>query len=251
MPGALLVAWKEWLLMRRTRRLLLWVPLKAVIFGVMFPALSYLTAAGILDLGSRGIPVTSTMRDTITHLTLGTMYPMFLPFLLSVTVFAVASHSVSEEAQRRTLERLLALPLAWREIVVGKVAAYVALGAAFGILMWSVYWVMTGLVAPGVPTAGRVAQSGLLMAVAAWYTPAAAVAASAYGGTARGAAAIGGLLTYGVFLGVFFVSRALRVGPGSEFAAISGVFLVAAGIVFLLLTMRLNPERLLASGAAA
>jgi ABC-type Na+ efflux pump permease subunit len=226
------------------------MPLKAIIFGVMFPALSYLTAAGILDLGLRGVPATPAMRDAMARLTLGTMYPMLLPFFLSATVFAVASHSMSEEAQRRTLERLLALPLAWRQIVIGKVAAYVALGTAFGILMWSVYWVMTGLVAPGVPTAGRVAQSGLLVAVAAWYTPAAAVAASAYAGTGRGAAAVGGLMTYGMFLGVFFISRALRVGPGSEFAAVTAALLVAAGIVFLLLTMRLDPERLLASGAA-
>jgi hypothetical protein len=51
-----------------------------------------------------------------------------------------------------------------------------------------------------------------------------------------------------VFLGVFFISWALRVGPGSEFAAITAALLVAAGIVFLLVTMRRDPERLLASG---
>jgi uncharacterized membrane protein len=89
------------------------------------------------------------------------------------------------------------------------------------------------------------------MAAAAWYTPAAAVAASAYAGRGRGAAAVGGLLTWGMLLGVFFISRALGVGPGSEFAAVTAALLVAAGIVFLLMTMRLDPERLLTSGAAA
>jgi ABC-type Na+ efflux pump permease subunit len=176
------------------------------------------------------------------------VYPMMLPFLLSVIVFALVSHSVSEEAERRTLERLLALPLGWRQIVIGKVVAYAAVGVASGILLWSVYWVLTGLVAPGVPTAERVAQSGLLMAAAAWYTPAAAVAASAYAGRGRGAAAVGGLLTWGMLLGVSFISRALGVEPGSEFAAGTAALLVAAGIVFLLLTIRRDPERLLASG---
>jgi ABC-type Na+ efflux pump permease subunit len=242
-PGALVVAWKEWLLMRRTRRLLLWMPLQAVGFGAVFPAVSYLRATGILGPGL-GAPVTPAMPDIV----LGTLYPMLLPFFLSMTVFGVASQPVSEEAQRRTLERLLALPLAWREIVIGKVVAYAAMGVAFGILLWGAYWILTGLVAPGVPTAGRLAQSGLLIAVAACYTPTAALVASAYAGTGRGAAAVGGLLTSGVFLGFFFVSQALRVGPGSEFAAVTAVLLVAAGIVFLLLAMRRDPERLLASG---
>lgn len=243
-PGALVVAWKEWLLMRRTRRLLLWMPLQAVGFGAMLPAVSYLRAAGIMGPGLAGAPVTPAMLDML----LGTVYPMLLPFFLSMTVFGVASQSVSEEAQRRTLERLLTLPLAWREIVIGKVVAYAAMGVAFGILAWGAYWVLTGLVAPGVPTAGRMAQSGLLIAVAACYTPTAALVASAYAGTGRGAAAVGGLLTSGVFLGFFFVSQALRVGPGSEFAAVTAALLVAAGMVFLLLAMRRDPERLLASG---
>jgi hypothetical protein len=51
-----------------------------------------------------------------------------------------------------------------------------------------------------------------------------------------------------VFLGFFFVSRALGVEPGSEFAAGTAALLVAAGIVFLLLTIRRDPERLLTSG---
>jgi ABC-type Na+ efflux pump permease subunit len=243
-PGALVVAWKEWLLMRRTRRLLLWMPLQAIGFGAMLPAVSYLRAAGIVGPGLGGAPVTPPMLDIV----LGTLLPMALPLFLSSHVFGVASQSVSEEAQRRTLERLLALPLAWREIVIGKMAAYTAMGVAFGILLWGAYWVLTGLVAPGAPTAGRVAQSGLLIAVAAWYTPTAALVASAYAGTGRGAAAVGGVLTSGVFLGVFFISWALRVGPGSEFAAVTAALLVAAGIVFLLVTMRRDPERLLASG---
>jgi ABC-type Na+ efflux pump permease subunit len=108
------------------------------------------------------------------------VYPMLLPFSLSMTIFAVASQPVSEGPQRRTLERLLALPLAWREIVIGKVVAYAAMGVAFGILLWGAYWVLTGLVAPGVPTAGRLAQSGLLIAASAWYIPTAALVASAY-----------------------------------------------------------------------
>jgi len=243
------VFYKEFLELKSDKGAIRRLVLGSVGIGLLFPAMMYLRHIGILpgfiDIPGIDLDVTEPERLAMMRHTLEFIGLLILPFFVSLVATQVSVPSIVQEAESRTLERLLSLPLSWGNIFFGKFLFHVTVSLVFAYITVLVYFSLSSLVVEAFRPPALATFLLVFIPAVIVYTVAAGLFVSARARSMKMANVTGGILTSAIFLGGFFVAQAMGVDLGREFLLTVSFVLLAIGLTLAYFTTRVNPEKLL------
>jgi len=241
------VFYKEFLELKSDKGAIRKLVLQSMGMGLLFPALMYLRLVdilpmpiGILDLG-----ITEAERIAMIEQVLETVGLLFLPFLVSAVAAPLSMPSIAQEAQSRTLERLLSLPLSWRSIFFGKLLFCFTVSLASACIILGAYLLLSSAVLEAFQPPALLPYVFVLIPAVVFYSVSTGLFVSARATSLRTANVSGALLTWALLLGAFIVAQAMGVELGRDFMLTVGLVLFAIGLTLAYFTARVNPEKLL------
>lgn len=243
------VLYKEFLELKSEKRAIALLVLESAALGLALPAMMYLRYVGIfpepLDLfdrvGLTGEELTVLIRHTVEFI-----FPMMLPFFMSLMALPLVLPAIAQEVESRILERLLSLPLSWRDLFIGKLLFYFIVSLVCAYIVILSYFLLAGTIVEGFRIVDFHIYLLILVPAVIFYTVSVGLFASAKARSVKTANVIAGLLTSVLFLVVFLISWALGVELGPDTMLSFGFILFAAGLMLAYYTaVRVNPEKLL------
>jgi ABC-type Na+ efflux pump permease subunit len=204
--------------------------------GLLLPTVTYLRQAGVLPLGIMGIDPT---------VVLGNVGLLMLPVLVAMLTSLLAIPAVVQEVESRTIERLLSLPVSWRDVFLSKLLFHHVVGLAVAYVAVIVYFSLSSAIVANFHFPALLTYIVILVPTVVFYSVSAGLFVSARTRSVKGANVLGGVLTWGLFGIAFFIAQALRVELGSDFLLGVSLVLLLIGLVLAYLTVKLDPERLL------
>ncbi|MCL0084151.1 ABC transporter permease subunit [Dehalococcoidia bacterium] len=245
------VLYKEFLQMKSDKGTIAGLLLPSVGLGLLMPTIMYLRLVEVLPpvgLGMFGLEVglTEEQRIALMQHALGAIIPLLLPFFMSMSAVSLAIPSIAGETESRTLERLLSLPLSWRNLFVGKLLFFFMVSLACAYIMALVYFFSIRAFVEGFQIADFHIYLSIFVPAVVLYTVSMGLFVSARARTVSRANLYGHLLTGGLFLAIFFVTRAtgLELGPHTMLPFAFILFAVGLVLAYYAAT-RVNPEKLL------
>lgn len=245
MKLVLFVFYKEFLGLKSSRITILRLILQSLVYGLLLPLLYYLILTGALPIEFRGVAFSLEQRAAMVKLELETFLPLILPFFISVVTSLFSTPSFAMEVENRTLERLLSLPLLWVHVVAGKVLFNLAISLACAYLIVISYFTASHAIVDTFRPPNLAAYGLLLVPAVALYTVSAALFASARARSVRSANVTAGFLTWGLFLGFFFLSWILGLKPNEDSIVLFSIFLLVTGAKLIAFIIKTSPEKLL------
>lgn len=242
------VFYKEFLELKSEKRTIALLVLQSAASGLFLPAMWYLRYVGILpgplDLLD-GVGLTGEELTALIKHMLEFIFPMMLPFFMSLIALSLVFPAIAQEVESRILERLLSLPLSWRDLFIGKLLFYFIVSLVCAYIMVLSYFLLASTIVEGFRIVDFHIYLLILVPAVIFYTVSVGLFASARARSVKTVNVTGGFLTSGLFLVVFFVSWALGVELGPDTMLTFGFILFAAGFLFAYYTARVNPEKLL------
>jgi ABC-type Na+ efflux pump permease subunit len=240
------VLYKEFLELKSDKGAIRGLVLRSVGYGLLFPAVMYLRHAGILP-GILAGPIELSEQQRIAMMTqaLEFLGLLLLPFFISTMATSLTTSSIAQETESRTLERLLALPLSWRNIFFGKLLFCFTVSLACAYIIVSIYFLLSSAIVEGFSPPHLVTFLLVLVPSVVFYTVSVGLFASAKARSVKMANVSGGFLTSGLFFGAFLGAWATGIELGRDFMLTFGFVLFAIGLTLAYLTARVNPEKLL------
>jgi ABC-type Na+ efflux pump permease subunit len=239
------VLYKEFLELKSDKGAIARLALQSMVYGVFFPTVMYLQLVGVLPMEIGDVVLPEAEKVAMVKHSLETFGPLLLPFFISVMASLLVIPSIVQEAESRTLERLLSLPLSWNNIFLGKFLFYLAISLACAYIIVSIYFLLSGAIVEAFQPRDLPTYVIVLVPAVAFFTVSAGLFASARARSVKMANVSGGFLTYGLFLGMFFFSWAMGVEPGRDLMLTFGLILFVVGLKLAYYTARVDPEKLL------
>jgi len=239
------VLYKEFLELKSDKWAIARLALQSMVAGLIFPTMMYLQLVGVFPMGIGDIILTEAEKVAMVRHSLETLGPLLLPFFVSILASLLVIPAIVQEAESRTLERLLSLPLSWRNILLGKFIFYFAVSLPCAYIIISTYFLLSSGIVEAFQPPALATYVFVLVPATVFYIVSAGLFASAKARSVRMANVSGGFLTSILFLVMFFVSWGVGVEPGRDFMLTLSFLLFAVGLKLAYLTARVNPEKLL------
>lgn len=239
------VLYKEFLELKSDKGAIARLALQSIVYGLFFPTVMYLQLVGVLPMEIGDVVLTEAEKVTIVKHSLETFGPLLLPFFVSVMASLLVIPSIVQETESRTLERLLSLPLSWRNILFGKFLFYFAISLACAYIIVSIYFLLSSAIVEAFQPPDLGTYLLVLVPAVSFYTVSAGLFVSARARSVRSANVLGGFLTVGLFLLAFFLSWFAGVEPGRDIIVTFSLVLFVVGAKLIYLTAKVNPEKLL------
>jgi len=239
------VLYKEFLEFRSDKKAIAYLVLQSVAMGLVMPTVMYLRLIGVLPMGI-GVPVLP-QEEMIAMIRgqLEVFIPLLLPAFISTIAAMLVVPAIVQESESRTLERLLSLPVSWRDLFFGKFLFYLVISLACAYTIVLSYYLLSSVIMEGFQPVDFGIYLSLLVPAVVFYTVSAGLFASARARTVKMASVTGGFLTTGLFGVIFFVSWTVGVELGKDIFITFGLLLFVVGAALMYLTARINPEKLL------
>jgi len=239
------VLYKEFLEFRSDKKAIAYLVLQSVAMGLVMPTVMYLRLIGVLPMGI-GVPVLP-QEEMIAMIRgqLEVFIPLLLPAFISTIAAMLVVPAIVQESESRTLERLLSLPLSWRDVVLGKLLFYFMVSLVVAYITVLAYLLLSRAIVEGFHPPALVPYVVVLVPAVVFYDVSTNLFASARARSVKMANVLAGILTWGLFIGAFLVAWAMGVELGRDFILTIGVVLLAIGLTLAYLTTRVNPEKLL------
>ncbi|MCL0063945.1 ABC transporter permease subunit [Dehalococcoidia bacterium] len=239
------VFYKEFLELKSDKGAIVRLVLQSMVYGLFFPTVMYLQLVGVLPMEIGDVVLTEAEKVAMVKHSLETFGPLLLPFFVSVMASLLVTPSIVQEAESRTLERLLSLPLSWRKIFFGKFLFCFAISLACAYIIVSIYFLLSSAIVEAFQPPALLTYVFVLVPAVVFFTVSAGLFASARARSVKMANVSAAFLTWGLFLVIFFVAWGVGVEPGRDIMLTFGFMLFAVGLKLAYYTARVNPERLL------
>ena len=245
------ILYKEFLELKSDKRVIAGLLLPALGAGLLMPTIMYLRFIGVLppvglDMFGFAAALTEAQKIALMQHALGAIIPLLLPFFMSVLTVSLAVPSIARETESRILERLLSLPLSWRNLFIGKLLFYFMTGLVSAYIVVLSYFFLSRAFLEGFQIVDFHIYLSIFVPAVVFYSVSVGLFASATARTVSRANLYGSLLAPGLFFAIFFVSIALGLELGPDTMLAFGFILFAVGLVLAYYaTTRINPEKLL------
>lgn len=237
------VLYKEFLELKSSKRAIPLLVLQTVGLGLISPFGAYLMIVGVMPWGYDGVVPGIEMAMKYQ---LEIFFPILLPAFMAILAAGLTISSIARETESRTLERILSLPLSWRNLFIGKLLFYFMVSLACGYIMVLVYFLASSAIVEEFQPRNFHILLLILVPAAVFYTVSAGLFVSAVARSVKMANIFGEVLTRGLFAVIFLVCWGMGVQVGRDLMLTLGFMLFAAGFLMALYTAtRVNPEKLL------
>jgi len=242
-----LVFCKEFLELKSQKGAIRRLCLQSVTYGLLFPAVMYARHIGLMPVLS-AVPIEQhgeQQRLAVMMQALSFVGVLLMPSLISLVAAQLSIPSIAQEVQSRTLERLLSLPLSWRNIFFGKLLFYFAASLASAYMIVLAYFSVSMAIVESFVPPHVLLYLLILVPTVVFYAVSAGLFASARARSVTVANISGGFLTWVLFFGAFFAAWSMGMELGRDFILAVGFMLFSIGFTLAYLTAGLDPERLL------
>jgi ABC-type transport system involved in multi-copper enzyme maturation permease subunit len=239
------IFYKEFLELKSDKGAIMRLVLQSMLYGLFFPGALYLQLVGVLPMEIRGVVFTPEEKVAMVKYSLEMLGPIMLPAFMAIMASLLATPSIAQEIESRSLERLLSLPFSWRNIFLGKFLFHFGISLACAYIITSIYFLLSSVIVEAFQPPALVAYLLVVVPAVIFYTVSAALFASARARSVKTANIYGGFLTAGLFFVIFFVSWGMGVELGRDSMLTSGFILFVVGLKLAYYIARVNPEKLL------
>lgn len=243
MKNIVFIIQKELLELKSSRQLVFHIIVQSIAFGAIFPLITWLMMSGVLPVKIEKLNIENLNLDWEKYLI--NYYPLLLPFFIAQITSAFTLPAVSSEIENQTIEHILVLPLSWSQIVFGKWLYYIVCNFLIANLIGVIYWVGTFFITSNVSVPYLTYYFLLLIPSIIIYVTSIALLVSSLTRETKVANIYSSILTWGLFLLIFFISWMTDLEISNIFIMLLSSIFSLVGLVCIYFLLRINTEKLI------